>query len=146
MEQQQITNNEKLSEILPMLRQQFDFINSPVSKEYEEKLSKVTGESLSELERIISDGTLALDPEQLVNAVKVLTAAKKDITESKRKLLETLLRGEIMMKAIDTPKNQKDDGKTNALIDYMKRQNLDKPQTTSTSIFEQVNQLSDEDA
>lgn len=146
MEQQQITNNEKLSEILPMLRQQFDFINSPVSKEYEEKLSKVTGESLSELERIISDGTLALDPEQLVNAVKVLTAAKKDITESKRKLLETLLRGEIMMKAIDTPKNQKDDGKTNALIDYMKRQNLDKSQTTSTSIFEQVNQLSDEDA
>ena len=146
MEQQQITNNEKLSEILPMLRQQFDFINSPVSKEYEEKLSKVTGESLSELERIISDGTLALDPEQLVNAVKVLTAAKKDITESKRKLLETLLRGEIMMKAIDAPKNQKDDGKTNALIDYMKRQNLDKPQATSTSIFEQVNQLSDEDA
>ena len=146
MEQQQITNNEKLSEILPMLRQQFDFINSPVSKEYEEKLSKVTGESLSELERIISDGTLALDPEQLVNAVKVLTAAKKDITESKRKLLETLLRGEIMMKAIDAPKNQKDEGKTNALIDYMKRQNLDKPQATSTSIFEQVNQLSDEDA
>ena len=146
MEQQQITNNEKLSEILPMLRQQFDFINSPVAKEYEEKLSKVTGKSLSELERIISDGTLALDPEQLVNAVKVLTAAKKDITESKRKLLETLLRGEIMMKAIDAPKNQKDDGKTNALLDYMKRQNLDKPQTTSTSIFEQVNQLSDEDA
>jgi hypothetical protein len=50
------------------------------------------------------------------------------------------------MKAIDAPKNQKDEGKTNALLDYMKRQNLDKPQTTSTSIFEQVNQLSDEDA
>ena len=105
MAETQITNNEKLSEILPMLREQYDFINSTSVKEYEHKLSKVTNKALSSLENIIDDGSLSLDPQQLVAAVNVLTKSKADITESKRRLIETLLRGEVMIKALEPKKS-----------------------------------------
>lgn len=137
--EQTITNNEKLSEILPMLRQQFDFINSNSVKEYEDKLDKVTGKALGELEKILTDGTLALDPEQLVAAVQVLTRAKKDISESKRKLIETLLRGEVMMKALEPKKNAS--GESSALLDYLKAKGVAEGVGTGNSIFEQVNAL-----
>lgn len=142
MVETQITNNEKLSEILPMLREQFDFINSDSVKKYEEKLSSTTDKALSELSRIIEDGTLALDPEQLVAAVKVLSKAKSDITENKRKLIETLLRGEVMIKALDQNKEKSKGGDTNALMKYLEKQGVaDKAQERVTSIFQQVNEL-----
>ena len=137
--EQTITNNEKLSEILPMLRQQFDFINSDSVKEYADKLDKVTGEALGELEKILTDGTLALDPEQLVAAVQVLTRAKKDISESKRKLIETLLRGEVMMKALEPKKNA--GGENSALLEYLKAKGVAEGVGSGNSIFEQVNAL-----
>lgn len=142
MAETQITNNEKLSEILPMLREQYDFINSTSVREYEDKLSKVTNKALSSLENAIDDGSLALDPEQLVAAVKVLTKSKADITESKRRLIETLLRGEVMIKALEPKKN---DNSNNVLADYLERQGI--PESVSkgnTSIFQQVNQLEDD--
>ena len=146
MAEKQITNNEKLSEILPMLREQFDFINSDSVKKYEEKLSNTTDKALDELSRIIEDGSLALDPEQLVAAVKVLSKAKSDITENKRKLIETLLRGEVMIKALEQPdKNKGNGGDTNALLDYLEKQGVaDRVMNGTTSIFQQVNQLEEE--
>lgn len=142
MAETQITNNEKLSEILPMLREQYDFINSTSVKEYEDKLSKVTNKALSSLENIIDDGTLALDPEQLVAAVKVLTKSKADITESKRRLIETLLRGEVMIKALEPKKN---DNTNNVLAEYLERQGIsENVNSGNTSIFQQVNQLEDD--
>ena len=142
MAETQITNNEKLSEILPMLREQFDFINSASVKDYEEKLSKTTDKALSELSRIIEDGSLALDPEQLVAAVKVLSKAKSDITENKRKLIETLLRGEVMIKALE-PK--KDNNSNNVLAEYLEKQQLSgNTNGGSISIFQQVSQLEED--
>ena len=142
MAETQITNNEKLSEILPMLREQYDFINSTSVKEYEDKLSKVTNKALSSLENAIDDGTLALDPEQLVAAVKVLTKSKADITESKRRLIETLLRGEVMIKALEPKKN---DNTNNVLAEYLERQGIsENVNSGNTSIFQQVNQLEDD--
>ena len=142
MAETQITNNEKLSEILPMLREQYDFINSTSVKEYEDKLSKVTNGALNALEGIIEDGSLALDPEQLVRAVQVLTKSKADITESKRKLIETLLRGEVMIKALEPKKN---DNTNNVLAEYLERQGIsENVNSGKTSIFQQVNQLEDD--
>ena len=143
MAETQITNNEKLSEILPMLREQFDFINSDSVKKYEEKLSSTTDKALSELSRIIEDGSLALDPEQLVAAVKVLSKAKSDITENKRRLIETLLRGEVMIKALEPNKEKGKGGDTNALMQYLEKQGVaDRVMNGTTSIFQQVNELS----
>lgn len=140
MAEPQITNNEKLSEILPMLREQYDFINSKSVKDYEDKLAEVTNKALSSLEDIIDDGSLALDPEQLVAAVKVLTKSKADITESKRKLIETLLRGEVMIKALEPKKNNPADN--NALLEYLHRQGIDENTDGSTaSIFQTINKL-----
>lgn len=142
MAETQITNNEKLSEILPMLREQYDFINSTSVKEYEDKLSKVTNKALSSLENAIDDGTLALDPEQLVAAVKVLTKSKADITESKRRLIETLLRGEVMIKALEPKKS---DNTNNVLAEYLEKQGIsENVNGGNTSIFQQVNQLEDD--
>lgn len=139
MAEKKITDNEKLSEILPMLREQYDFINSPSVKDYEDKLSKTTEKALRALEEIIDDETLKLDPEQLVRAVQVLTKSKADLTEGKRRLIETLLRGEVMLKAIEPKK--KDDGSTNALLEYMERQGVADKARETTSIFQQVNAL-----
>lgn len=141
MAEQQITNNEKLSEILPMLREQYDFINSKSVKDYEDKLTEVTNKALASLEGIIDDGSLALDPEQLVAAVKVLTKSKADITESKRRLIETLLRGEVMIKALEPKKNDNGD-KNDALLEYLRRQGIDeKTNSNSASIFQDINNL-----
>ena len=141
MAEPQITNNEKLSEILPMLREQYDFINSKSVKDYEDKLTEVTNKALASLEGIIDDGSLALDPEQLVAAVKVLTKSKADITESKRRLIETLLRGEVMIKALEPKKNDNGD-KNDALLEYLHRQGIDeKTNSNSASIFQDINNL-----
>lgn len=143
MAETQITNNEKLSEILPMLREQYDFVNSSSVKDYEDKLSKVTNNALNSLEGILEDGTLALDPEQLINAVNVLTKSRKDIMESKRKLIETLLRAEVMIKALE-PKNDKNE-KNNVLAEYLERKGISEGVSKgNTSIFQQVNQLEDD--
>ncbi len=139
----EITNNEKLSEILPMLREQFDFINSSSVRAYEDKLAKTTDKALNELERIIDDQTLALDPEQLINAVKVLTTSRKDLAESKRRLIDTLLRGEVMIKSIEGPKKTNED---NVLIEYLKSKGVDTNTNAGvTSIFQQVNNLEEDD-
>lgn len=144
MAEKQITNNDKLSEILPMLREQFDFINSKSVKDYEDKLAKTTDKALDELYRILDDGSLALDPEQLVAAVKTLSKAKADVNESKRKLIETLLRGEVMIKALEPKKGKGEDN--SALLEYLEKQGVaDKVINGTTSIFQQVNEVNNKE-
>ena len=144
MAEKQITNNDKLSEILPMLREQFDFINSKSVKDYEDKLAKTTDKALDELYRILDDGSLALDPEQLVAAVKTLSKAKSDVNESKRKLIETLLRGEVMIKALEPKKGKSEDN--SALLEYLEKQGVaDKVINGTTSIFQQVNEVNNKE-
>lgn len=112
-------DNQTLGKILPTIKEGFDILSSTSFKEYETKLDKVTGKAISTLENIIDDGTLQLDPEQLVRAVDALTKAKMGIVDSRRKLLETLIKGEVMMKALEPPK---DKNNSNALDEYFAKQ------------------------
>ena len=130
-------NNDELKNVLPDLQKEFDVLNSDSFQEYEEKLTIATNKAIKSLENIIDDGTLALDPEQLVNAVKALTKAKSDIMDSRRKLTETLIKGQVMLKALQPPKNENQD---NVLLEYLKANNLNTEiaDTSSNSIFGEV--------
>ena len=130
-------NNDELKNVLPDLQKEFDVLNSDSFQEYEEKLTIATNKAIKSLENIIDDGTLALDPEQLVNAVKALTKAKSDIMDSRRKLTETLIKGQVMLKALQPPKNENQD---NVLLEYLEANNLNTEiaDTASNSIFGEV--------
>jgi len=140
-----ITNSE-LESMLPDIHNVLHkMMDSKDFTNYEEKLSTATSKAINALEGIIDDGTLALDPEQLVRAVQVLTKSKTDIIESKRKLLDTCIKGEVMIKALE--QKPKDDKTPSALLDYLERNNLDtsldKTGTAPTSIFETIAEQED---
>lgn len=136
-------DNKELESILPSVHTMLGALNNKEFNDYEKTLDDATEKSIGELKRIINDGTLALDPEQLVAAVKVLTTAKKDILESKRKLYDTCIRGEVMIKALEQNDNKGKGKDSSVLLDYLEKNNLntnlDKIGTTpSTSIFETI--------
>ena len=131
-----VNNTDDLKTMLPDFKKELDCLRSTSFKEYESKLERATEKALEKLEDLIDDGTLALDPEQLVNAVKVLTTSRKDIMENKRRLIETIMKGEIMLKAMEP----KPDENNSALLDYMKN-NMKQLENTESSIFQQVNNL-----
>lgn len=126
---------ETMERMLPEFKKELDYLNSESFTKYEEKLSKVTVSALDALNEIIEDDTLKMDPEQLVSAVRVMTTARKDILESKRRLLETVIRGEVMLKAVE-PKG-KEGGGDSLLLDYMKK-NIEN--NSKSSIFQQIEQ------
>lgn len=134
-------DNNELGKVLPDLKKEFEALNSQDFRNYEDKLSKLTGKAMDSLENIIDDGTLALDPEQLVKSVQILNKARVDIIDSKRKLLETMTRAEIMLKALEPPKDAKND---NALLEYLKANNLNTElgDTSNNSIFGEVEKCS----
>ena len=82
---------------------------------------------------------MALDPEQLVKAVEVLTKAKIGMFDAKRKLLETLLKGEIMIKALDTPK---DVGNSSVLEEYIAKQKNIAMTSQVNSVFADIEKSS----
>ena len=141
--QKEMTNKE-LESVLPDIRNILHkMMDSGNFSNYENTLDDVTNKAIGELKRIIEDQTLALDPEQMVAAVKVLTKAKIDIIESKRKLLDTCIKGEVMIKALEQPKDNKN--ANSALLDYLEKAGLnttvDKTGTnpgTTNSIFESI--------
>lgn len=133
----------ELEKVLPDVKNMLDSITSGNFYSYEKKLDKAAAEAIEMLTTLIADGTLALDPEQAVKAVQVLTRSKVEITESKRKLAETLIRGEVMLKALNQP--NKGEKENSALLEYLEKNNLNKtldstgtsPGST-TSIFESI--------
>lgn len=129
-------NNDELKERLPDLRRELDLFNKASFAEYEETLDRVTSKAMSALETIIADGTLALDPEQLVNSVKVLTKAKTDIYETRRRLVETVVKGEVMMRALEPPEDKKKGGNSSVLEEYLQRNTM--IGAGSTSVFTQI--------
>lgn len=126
-------NAKDLETMLPDYVKELNYLHSDSFTEFERKLDQATMKAMTALEGIIDDGTLALDPEQLVRAVQVLTTSKKETMDGKRKLLETVIKGQVMMKALE-PKN---DSGTSLLADYMEKQRtITDP---GTSIFQRVN-------
>lgn len=128
-------NNQQLADILPDIKKEFALLTSTSFSDYEDKLNKATSKSIEALEGIIEDGTLAMDPEQLVRATDVLTRAKVSIVDAKRKLLETLMKGEVMMKALEPPKDSKN---SSVLEDYLQRQSKLEIESNVNSIFSDI--------
>lgn len=133
-------DNKELESILPSVHTMLDALNDQDFKDYESKLGKATGKAINALEEIIDDQTLKMDPEQLVRAVQVLTKAKSDILESKRRLYDTCIKGEVMIKALEQDKN-KDKKESSVLLEYLEKSGL-KNQTESSnnsaSVFENI--------
>jgi len=132
-------NNDELRKILPNIRKEFDILSSSSFQEYEKRLETVTNKAVDSLEGIIDDGTLAMDPEQLVRAVDVLTKAKINMFDSKRKLLETLVKGEIMIKALEAPK---DTGNSSVLEEYITKQKNITMASQVNSVFADIEKSS----
>lgn len=133
-------DNKELESILPSVHTMLDALNDQDFKDYESKLGKATGKAINALEEIIDNQTLAMDPEQLVRAVQVLTKAKSDILESKRRLYDTCIKGEVMIKALEQDKN-KDKKESSVLLDYLEKSGLNTQNNSannSTSIFEDI--------
>ena len=129
--------NENLSKILPNIQKEFDILSSKSFEDYEEKLRKATTKAILALQGIIDDGSLALDPEQLVQAVKTLTKANVDIVDSKRRLMDTLIKGEVMLKALEPPK---DVGNSSVLTEYLERQKKLQIGANANSIFNEISE------
>jgi len=132
-------NNDELRKILPNIRKEFDILSSSSFQEYEKRLETVTNKAVDSLEGIIDDGTLAMDPELLVRAVDVLTKAKINMFDSKRKLLETLVKGEIMIKALEAPK---DTGNSSVLEEYITKQKNITMASQVNSVFADIEKSS----
>lgn len=131
----EVLDNKKLAEMLPDLQKEFSLLSSTSFVEYEDKLSKATAQAIDALQDIITDGTLAMDPEQLVKATDVLTKAKVSIVDSKRKLMETLIKGQVMIKALEPPKES---GNSSVLEDYLARQRNIAMESQVDSIFADI--------
>lgn len=127
--------NEELSKILPNIRKEFEVLSSMSFQEYEKRIEDVTGKALKELESILDDHSLALDAENLVKAVETLTKAKVNMFDSKRKLLETLLKGEIMIKALEPPKSLDNNS---ALEEYIMKQKQIASTSQINSVFADI--------
>lgn len=133
-------DNKELESILPSVHTMLDALNDQDFKDYESKLGKATGKAINALEEIIDDQTLKMDPEQLVRAVQVLTKAKSDILESKRRLYDTCIKGEVMIKALEQDKN-KDKKESSVLLDYLEKSGLNnqiESSNNSASVFENI--------
>lgn len=131
-------SNKELESILPSIHTMLHALDNQDFRNYEEKLNGATGKAIDALEEIIDNQTLAMDPEQLVNAVKVLTKAKTDILESKRKLYDTCIKGEVMIKALDKD-NNKNNKDSDVLLEYLKKNEVsNREDITPTSVFEVI--------
>ena len=136
--------NKEMESILPEAKKMLQAMREGNLSDYEKKINVATNKAIQSLEELIDDGTLKLDPEQTIKAVEVLSKSKMGIIEAKRKLLETCIKGEVMIKALD--QNGKDKGKdSSALLEYLEKNGLNtKLDETGTapgataSIFESI--------
>lgn len=136
-------DNETLKSMLPDIQKEFEILSSKSFENYEEKLREATSRAIGALQGIIDDGTLALDPEQLVQAVKTLTKANVDIVDSKRRLMETLIKGEVMMKALEPPKDMNNNS---VFQEYIERQKKLQIGANANSIFNDIDNSVKEDS
>jgi len=131
--------NKELESILPSIHTMLYALDNKDFRDYEKKLDETTGKAIEALDEIIDNQTLAMDPEQLVNAVKVLTKAKTDIMESRRRLYDTCIKGEVMIKALEQDKS-KNSKESDVLLDYLAKNNqqIERKDITPSSVFEVI--------
>ena len=66
----------------------------------------------------------------------MLTKAKTDIYETRRRLVETVVRGEVMMKALEPMKKKEGSSSNSVLDDYLNK--TKKISGTTTSVFTHI--------
>ena len=129
------TDNQVLQNLLPDLAKQLQIISDDANRAFEDKLQHTANKALDELDTIINNGDLALDPEQLVKATQVLTKGIIDIRDSRRRLIETIVKCQVMAKAVESPKDKDND---NLLQEYLKANALTSPDVSGGSVFAQI--------
>ena len=131
-------NNSELESMLPDVRGMMKALDNGKFSDYEDRLTKAADKAISALESIMDDGTLTLDPEQTVRAVQVLTKAKMDILDARRKLMDTCIKGEVLIKSLEQPK----DTNSSVLLDYLQKNGLnegvDSSGTSPSSVFQSM--------
>lgn len=124
--------------MMPDVRNMMKALDSGEFSEYEKKLCNATNKAIDALEEIIDDNTLKLDPEQTVRAVQVLTKSRIDLLDARRKLAETCIKGEVLIKSLEQPKDQS----SSVLLEYLQKngldENLDRTGTSPSSIFQSI--------
>ena len=130
--------NSDLQSMMPDVRNMMKALDSGEFSEYEKKLYNATNKAIDALEEIIDDNTLKLDPEQTVRAVQVLTKSRIDLLDARRKLAETCIKGEVLIKSLEQPKDQS----SSVLLEYLQKngldENLDRTGTSPSSIFQSI--------
>ena len=130
--------NSELQSMMPDVRNMMKALDSGEFSEYEKKLCNATNKAIDALEEIIDDNTLKLDPEQTVRAVQVLTKSRIDLLDARRKLAETCIKGEVLIKSLEQPKDQS----SSVLLEYLQKngldENLDRTGTSPSSIFQSI--------
>ena len=137
--------NDKMESILPSLKKLAESIDSGNVSQYEKDIEETAQKAIDMLSEMIDEEIFKMDPEQAVVAVKVLTKARIDVFESRRKLAETIIKGEAMMKALELQEKEKNGKGNSALLDYLEKNglntSLDNNGTapgSSASIFETI--------
>ena len=137
--------NDKMESILPSLKKLAESIDSGNVSQYEKDIEETAQKAVDMLSEMIDEEIFKMDPEQAVAAVKVLTKARIDVFESRRKLVETIIKGEAMMKALELQEKEKNGKGNSALLDYLEKNglntSLDNNGTapgSSASIFETI--------
>ena len=137
--------NDKMESILPSLKKLAESIDSGNVSQYEKDIEETAQKAIDMLSEMIDEEIFKMDPEQAVAAVKVLTKARIDVFESRRKLAETIIKGEAMMKALELQEKEKNGKGNSALLDYLEKNglntSLDNNGTapgSSASIFETI--------
>lgn len=123
-----------MNDILPKIKNQLDILNSTSFAEYEKRLEEVSAKAINELENQIANGAFVGNEDELVKAVDVLSKARIQVFETKRKLLETLMKSEIMNKAIEETVNIE---RKSVFDDYEEKIKNDK----NSSIFQKLDTI-----
>lgn len=111
--------DEESMEKLPDLIKQLTLVNSESFNEYEKRIDKCLEKTMKGFEDMVDSGILSTDPQAMVEAVSVLTKAKNSISESKRRMIETTMRGLALNKAV------KGDKPMTALDKWTEKQRLE---------------------
>ena len=96
--------SDDLKDKLPVLAKQLTMLNSENFREYENRIDKCLNKTITAFEEMVDTGILATDPEQMVNALKVLVTAKKDIANTKRQVIETTMKAVTLDRMCDSEK------------------------------------------
>lgn len=88
-----MTKDEENMNKIPDLIKELTVMTNESMTEYEERINRCLDKTSKAFEAMVDTGVLATDPQTMVEAMKVLTKAKIDIADNKRRIIDTAMRG-----------------------------------------------------